>query len=171
MLAARRAKDAFFKNDSDSPIPFNQRSRFAALVYFPVDPAYQVPASLQQERVDPPVEMILATSKNVPRRVVKVGTLQFTIAGTKLTLSAFAGEEGLARLFVPFGDLTNRQETYGGGRYMDLDRTATGLYDLDFNQAYNPYCVYNINYECPVPPPENRLSVAIRAGERMPDAQ
>jgi uncharacterized protein (DUF1684 family) len=52
---------------------------------------------------------------------------------------------------------------------MNLDRTATGLYDLDFNTAYHPYCVYNHDYVCPIPPPENRLPVAIRAGERLPD--
>lgn len=170
ILAGRQAKDTFFKNDPDSPILAAERAAFRNLAYFPVDGAYQVPAALVEERVSPPVEMTLATSKGVPRRVVKVGTLRFTVAGSPLTLSAFAGEEGLARLFVPFGDTTNRQETYGGGRYMDLDRTPTGLYDLDFNRAYNPYCVYNISYECPVPPAENRLNIAIRAGERMPDA-
>ena len=70
---------------------------------------------------------------------------------------------------MPFHDLTNRIETYGGGRYMNLDRTATGVYDLDFNSAYHPYCVYNETYECPIPPAENRLAVAIRAGERLPE--
>jgi uncharacterized protein (DUF1684 family) len=73
----------------------------------------------------------------------------------------------MKRLFVPFGDLTNNVETYGGGRYLDLDRTPTGLYDLDYNRAYHPYCVYNTTYECPVPPRENRLAVAIPAGERL----
>jgi uncharacterized protein (DUF1684 family) len=68
---------------------------------------------------------------------------------------------------VPFGDLTNGEETYKGGRYLELDRTPTGLYDLDFNRAYHPYCVYDISYVCPVPPRENRLTVAIKAGERL----
>ena len=71
------------------------------------------------------------------------------------------------RLWVPFRDLTSGIETYGGGRYLDLDRTATGLYDLDFNRAYQPYCVYDPGYVCPYPPSENRLPVAIRAGERL----
>jgi hypothetical protein len=69
---------------------------------------------------------------------------------------------------VPFGDLTNGTESYGGGRYLDIDRTASGVYDLDFNRAFNPYCVYNATYDCPIPPRENRLAVAIRAGEKMP---
>jgi uncharacterized protein (DUF1684 family) len=85
-------------------------------------------------------------------------------------LTAFAPAEAtvITRLFVPFGDLTNVDETYRGGRYLDLQRTPTGVYDLDFNQAYHPYCVYNVNYVCPLPPRENRLTVAIRAGERLP---
>ena len=99
-----------------------------------------------------------------------MGTLAFTLAGTPHTLSAFAENSGsVERLWVPFRDLTAGLETYGGGRYLDLDRTATGLYDLDFNRAYHPYCVYNPSYVCPYPPAENHLPVAIRAGERLPE--
>ncbi len=99
----------------------------------------------------------------------KVGTLGFTLGQTSYKLTAFADMDDptMKRLFVPFGDLTNNVETYGGGRYLDLDRTPTGLYDLDFNRAYHPYCVYNSTYDCPVPPRENRLAVAIPAGERL----
>lgn len=171
LVAGRAAKDQFFKADADSPIPAAQRGSFPGLVYYPVDAAYHVPASLVPERIDPPVVIVLPTSQNEPRRYAKVGTLRFTVAGTPLTLSAFAGEdEGLSRLFVPFGDTTNRVETYGGGRYLELERTPTGLYDLDFNRATNPYCVYDPRYDCPIPPPENRLAIPIRAGERMPAA-
>ena len=178
----RRLKDEFFKSTPScgagrdpslpcSPLPEADRQAFTTLSYFEVDAAYRVPAALAPEQTNPPVTIILPTSQNLPRRMVKVGTLRFTVAGQTLTLSAFAGEgEGLARLFVPFGDTTNRQETYGGGRYLDLDLTPTGLYDLDFNRATNPYCVYNVTYDCPIPPPENRLPIAIRAGERMPSS-
>lgn len=166
----RRTKDDFFRSDSDeSPLPAAQRASFTGLLYFPVDPAYHVPASLVEERRDPPVVINLNTSKNTLERYVRVGTLTFRLDGSVHTLAAFAtASEGLSRLFVPFGDLTNRTETYHGGRYLNLDRTSTGLYDLDFNLAYNPYCVFNVNYTCPIPPAENRLDVAIRAGERMP---
>jgi hypothetical protein len=71
------------------------------------------------------------------------------------------------RLFVPFTDATSNKETYGGGRYLELTRTPTGLYDLDFNRAYHPYCLFNPSFECPVPPRENRLMAAIRAGEKL----
>lgn len=165
----RRVKDEVFRTDPEnSPIPAGERAAFPGLVYYAPDPAYQVPASLTEQRANPPVIIELPTSKNTLDRYVRVGTLSFRLGASVHTLTAFAAEQaGLSRLFVPFGDLTNRTETYHGGRYLNLDRTATGLYDLDFNFAYHPYCVYNVNYICPIPPAENRLQVAIRAGERM----
>jgi uncharacterized protein len=167
----RKTKDLIFRTDPvNSPIPAGERATFPGLVYFPVDPAYHVPASLSEDRNAPPVIIELTTSGGTIDRMTRVGVLTFRLPSGVHTLAAFATDaDGLRRLFVPFGDLTNRVETYGGGRYLNLDRTATGVYDLDFNLAYNPYCVYNINYTCPIPPPENRLQVSIRAGERMRD--
>ena len=126
-------------------------------------------AFLTVDRTGPPVTIKLDTSTHEPRQMRRVGALGFTLGQTQYKLTAFADldDPGMKRLFVPFGDLTNNVETYGGGRYLDLDRTPTGLYDLDFNRAYHPYCVYNTTYECPVPPRENRLAVAIPAGERL----
>ena len=91
----------------------------------------------------------------------------FSVRGESYKLVAFAENDSLTRLFVPFGDLTNGGETYRGGRFLDLDRTSTGFYDLDFNKAYNPYCVYNPTYICPLPPRESRLPIPIRAGELL----
>jgi uncharacterized protein (DUF1684 family) len=70
-------------------------------------------------------------------------------------------------LTLMFSDMTSGTETYAAGRYIDLERTASDIYALDFNLAYHPYCYYNPSYECPYPPPENRLQVPIHAGERM----
>ena len=80
----------------------------------------------------------------------KVGTLGFTLKQQTYQLTAFVDLDtnDVNRLFVPFGDLTNNKDTYGGGRYIELDRTPTGLYDLDFNRAYHPFCVYNSSYDC-----------------------
>jgi len=91
------------------------------------------------------------------------------VKGQPLTLGAFveADDTGRRRLFVPFGDLTNGMETYPGGRYLDLERTASGAYDLDFNRAYHPFCLFNAAFDCPYPPPESRMKVPIRAGERL----
>lgn len=170
--AGRSEKDDYLRLSPESPLPVAERSSFAGLPYFPVDPAYRVPAILVEEPARQPVIIELENSLHEREQKRRVGTLRFAVAGHTLTLSAFAdvGDVTMERLFVPFGDATNRNETYGGGRYLDLDRTPTGLYDLDFNRAYHPYCVYNIAYVCPLPPPENRLDVEIRAGERLPPA-
>jgi uncharacterized protein (DUF1684 family) len=87
-----------------------------------------------------------------------------------MTLDAFVedGTQQIAQLFVPFADQTTGTETYGAGRYLDLKPTSTGFYVIDFNRAYNPTCAYNPTWECPYPPPSNRLKIAIRAGEKAP---
>jgi uncharacterized protein (DUF1684 family) len=169
----RKQKDDMFRSTaqgSESPLPAAQRASFSGLNYYPIDPAYQVPARLTLETTDPPVIVELQTSSRTERdRYRKVGTLGFSLGGNAYKLTAYALEAGsLTRLFVPFGDLTNGQETYRGGRFLELEQTATGLYDLDFNRAYNPFCVFNNSYICPVPPRENRLAVPIRAGEKLP---
>ncbi len=166
--ASRAEKDQFMRLSEESPVPKDQRATFPPLSYFPVDPAYRVPAALQPAQGGPAVPM--PTSTGQIRQMRRVGTLSFTLKGQPMTLGAFveANENDMRRLFVPFGDLTNGTETYPGGRYLDLDRTATGIYDLDFNRAYHPFCFFNSSYDCPYPPAENRLKVPVRAGERLP---
>lgn len=160
-------KDQFMRESSESPVPEGQRGSFAPLPYFPVDPAYRVPAMLQIAAPGPPVDMPTSTGQR--RQMHRVGTLAFSLKSQPLSLGAFveADEKDMRRLFVPFGDLTNGVETYQGGRYLELDRTATGIYDLDFNRAFHPFCLFNSTYDCPYPPPESRLKVPIRAGERL----
>lgn len=163
----RATKDAFMRESRESPVPAAQRSTFGPLAYFPISQEYRIPASL---KVVPGTDVIeMSTSTGQRRRMRRIGTLDFTLKGEPLTLTAFADatDTELRRLFVPFGDLTNGGETYPGGRYLDLDRTATAIYDLDFNRAYHPFCLFNPEYDCPVPPRENRLKVPVRAGERL----
>lgn len=168
LLRARAAKDEMLSTAGDSPIPPDKRQAMLPLLYFPPDPAYRVPAALspdpQGSRV---IQMLTSTGEQRPTQVM--GTLEFVLYGQRLKLLAFA-EEGSngRRLFVPFMDATSGHDTYGAGRYIDLDRTPTGIYVIDFNTAYNPYCAYNPAYDCPLPPKENRLGVAIRAGEKTP---
>jgi uncharacterized protein (DUF1684 family) len=167
----RKSKDEAFRSTREgvSPLPPAKRASFQGLIYYPITPAYQVPASLTLEEVNPPVFVELQNTANERERYRKVGTLGFTANGVPLKLSAYALESGsLTRLFVPFGDLTNGEETYKGGRFLELDQTPTGLYDLDFNRAFNPLCVFNPEFICPLPPRENHLAVAIRAGEKLP---
>jgi uncharacterized protein len=160
-------KDRFLREASDSPVPPEKRGSFPPLAYFGTDQDYRVPASLEVRQSNSVLEM--PTSSGVKRQMRRIGTLKFTLKGQPLTLTAFvdATENDMRRLFVPFGDLTNGNETYQGGRYLDLERTATGIYDLDFNRAYHPFCLYNAAYECPIPPRENRLTLPVRAGERL----
>jgi uncharacterized protein len=167
IAAWRVEKDRFMRESNESPVLAGDRATFGPLPYFPVSDTYRVPAALQIIDTQDVIEM--STSTNQRRRMRRIGTLRFTLKGQALQLTAFveASERDVRRLFVPFNDLTNGTETYPGGRYLDLDRTATGIYDLDFNRAYHPFCLFNPKYECPVPPRENRLQVPIRAGEKL----
>jgi uncharacterized protein (DUF1684 family) len=160
---ARADKDAQFQRDKD-PIPADRKPEFLPLAYFPIDPEYHASAALTPAEQRATLKM--PTSTGQMRDMIRLGTLTFTLKGEVMTLSAFT-EGDVNRLFVPFSDVTTGTETYVAGRFLDLDRTATNLYEIDFNKAYTPYCYYNSSFDCPYPPPENRLKVPIRAGERL----
>ncbi len=168
LQAARAALDESFRSRPNQPVPPHLMDKLLPLKYFPPDPTYIVPASLKlaEERIF----LEMPTSTGETRKEERVGVLEFTLHAQPMTLSAFieAGSDDLNRLFVPFRDLTSGTETYPAGRYLDLDRSPTGLYNIDFNKAYFPYCYYNSTYDCPYPPDENRLKVPIRAGQRLP---
>jgi uncharacterized protein len=169
IAAERAAKDEMFRSGgADSPILPNQADMFLPLSYFSIDESYSVPAQLQPAAEQIRVQMPTSTGRM--RNMTRVGTLGFTLKGVPHTLVAFL-EDGSRQLFVPFSDLTSGTETYQAGRYMNLDPTRTGIYIIDFNIAYHPYCYYNPEYDCPFPPPENRLPVPVRAGERLRDAE
>ncbi len=164
---ARAEKDTTFRNQPNEPVPSSKAKEFLPLRYFPPDPDYVVPASLNPSKERIVVEM--PTSQGKIRKHQRVGLLEFTLKGQPLTLGAFVeAGAGLTRLFVPFSDMTSGTETYAAGRYLELDRTSSGVYTIDFNKAYNPYCYYNPDFDCPYPPRESRLPLPIRAGERLP---
>ncbi len=167
IAAIRSAKDESFKNDPDSPIPADKKNALLPLAYFPIDESYAVPASLEPAEDRTRIEV--PTSVGKIRQLERIGALKFFLKGQSLRLTAFRDLESANanRLFVPFTDLTSGTETYAAGRYMELDPTPTGIYVVDFNIAYNPYCYYSPEYDCPYPPKENRLGIPIRAGERM----
>lgn len=172
IIAADRAeKDRAFLEAPDSPVPVEDRDTVLPLSYYPPDLDYRVPAGLQVAEEQLVFEV--PTSAGKIRPMQRVGVLEFTLHGQSRTLSALIEVENptLDQLFVPFADTTNSSETYNAGRYLELDLTTTGLYDLDFNRAFHPFCYYSDLYDCPFPPPENRLPTAIRAGERLPDPQ
>ncbi len=166
----RLQKDAFFFGNPRSPIPPHRREGGTSLSYFAADPRFRVSARLLRHAE--PAAITLATSKGTPREMIDYGVLEFDIDGAGCRLHAYRSlakpghEPGPPRLFVPFRDATSAVETYGAGRYLDIDEQEGPAQLLDFNQAYNPFCAYSEAYVCPLPPRVNWLAAAIRAGEQ-----
>ncbi len=163
----RAAKDEAFKAAPGNPVPADKMASMVPLSYFPIDELYAVPAALEPAAERTRLQVPTSTGKI--RDIERIGTLKFTVKGQKMSLTAFheLDQPQITRLFVPFSDFTNGAETYSAGRYMELDPTPTGIYVVDFNVAYHPFCYYNAEYDCPYPPKENRLEMPIRAGERL----
>lgn len=169
LSAYRQRKDELFASSPESPIPPDQRDeRFPGLRYYPPDLAYRVVADLTP--FDSPQTVLLGSTKGDIRPQLRYGELRFRITDQECRLLAFkdAGDAGSVDLFVPFRDSTSGHETYGAGRYLEVkEDCASGQVILDFNLAYNPWCSYNEAYSCTLPPPENTLSIPIKAGERI----
>lgn len=165
LTQARQQKDVQLKEDKE-PVPADLKGKLLPLEYFAIDETYSVPAGLKTLERFEPVDLV--TSTGSIDKYERVGHLEFTLRGQPLKLTAYvpAGQP-VTRLFVPFSDQTSGQETYTTGRYLDLDRTGSGLYQIDFNLSYNPYCYFSTRYICPLPTQENRLPVRIEAGERV----
>jgi uncharacterized protein (DUF1684 family) len=165
---ARRDRDLAFKNDQDSPLRDEDKARFRGLEYYAVDASYRFRVTLKRHPNPETVKMVTNTGEQ--RLALRYGWFEFRIGGQDLRLQVYrivdASGGSEARLFIPFRDATSGKETYGAGRYIDLDENTSGIYDLDFNRAYNPSCAYGKAYSCPIPPAENSLPVPIRAGER-----
>ena len=116
--------------------------------------------------VPSPKPVLLSTSTGKDAQFYEYALTEFTLNGARNRLLIFKAE-GQQTLFLSFKDLTNGKETYGAGRYLDIEEpTQETFVLLDFNKAYNPYCAYNDNYSCPFPPEENYLNVTIKAGEK-----
>jgi uncharacterized protein (DUF1684 family) len=134
ITAARAAKDAEFRASND-PIPDDKKAEFLPLAYFPVDPSYNVLAGLKPATED--ITLMMPTSTGVQRKMRRVGTMEFTLKGQQMSLIAFneVGAPDMNHLTLMFSDMTSGTETYAAGRYIDLERTASDIYALDFNLA------------------------------------
>jgi uncharacterized protein len=167
-IMARREKEAFFAGHWQSPIPPKDRAGFGGLDYYPPDPDYRFEIELHEHRNKETVR--LAYTQGETRDYLRWGEFRFEIDGQACVLQAYKGDAEEDRLFVPFRDKTSGAETYGAGRYIDLEEsnhhTANGKWILDLNRAYNPWCAYSEAYTCPFVPQENWLTVPIRAGEK-----
>ncbi|MCI4669150.1 MAG: DUF1684 domain-containing protein [Bacteroidia bacterium] len=158
----REKKDLQFQNDPESPIPQDKKNSFAGLKYYPPKEKFSLEAAwVTPEEVD---TLRLLTTSGKLREFLDAGKLVFELDEKKYQLTAFEyiGTDEQV-LFVPFTDETTGQFTYGGGRYLDI--TIKEGWRLDFNDAYNPYCVYNEDFSCPIPPRENHIDTRILAGE------
>lgn len=165
----RLDKDEFFKTMPASPIPEAERGSFEGLPYYPVDERLVFDdLRLEPYTGDEPSNFQIPTSDGKLRPAHRAGILRFELDGAprQLTAYTFDGGDGES-LFVPFLDQTSGSETYGAGRYLDLEPEFDGTYSLDFNLAYHPSCVYDPKFSCPLTPAENRLPVRIEAGERL----
>lgn len=166
--AERAAKDAAFRGEPWSPIHEQARAVFSGLAYFPPDPRWRVLAKVTKVRDDAAFEM--PTSTGEPRRQVRAARFDFDTPAGPGALVGYKdpGRSPAHSLFVPFRDATSGKETYGAGRYLDLDYPGGSEIIIDFNLAYNPYCAYSEAYSCPLPPAENWLKIPVRAGEKSP---
>jgi len=168
----RADKDAYFRTGQGSPVPAAERAAFTGIPYFPLDESFIAEGLvLEPYDGDEPVRFEIPTTDGHLRPAERAGVFSFALRGHQQRLTAFrlaSADGGTSEtLFVPFLDATSGTETYGAGRYLDLERDDDGTWTLDFNLAYQPSCVYDPRYSCPLTPPENRLGLRIEAGERL----
>ena len=163
-----------FHNKETSPLTAKELKKFRALPFYKIDEKFKVTAKLIKEK-DPVIFEMQTTTSRKPL-YVKYGTLTFTIDGKEQTLAIYQNKDFdrdpqyKDYLFLPFTDKTSGDESYGGGRYLDVlttDENADGTITIDFNKSYNPYCAYNSKYSCPLTPKENTVSVALKAGVKV----
>jgi uncharacterized protein (DUF1684 family) len=167
----RRYKDEFFKLDEQSPIPYEDRDEFQGLRYYPPDFALCFELELHEHPEKKTLE--LEDTKGSIRHLLRWGEFRFDVKGVACTLQVYKSSPQDDHFFLPFRDTTSGKQTYGAGRYLDLEadrsRLHNGHWVLDFNEAYNPWCAYSNDYACPLTPSENWLKVAIEAGEMSYD--
>ncbi|WP_436929120.1 DUF1684 domain-containing protein [Halosimplex halobium] len=168
LRANRAEKDEFLAEHPQSPIPPEERDDFDGLDYFEPDPDYRVDATVTVHDQPDPVEMETSDGRTV--RYERVVTFAFELDGESFELHGYRQQPDDDSIFVPFRDKTTGQETYDGGRYMELEPDRE-LEDgdevtIDFNLAYSPFCAFSDTFSCPYPPEENWLETTIEAGER-----
>jgi len=160
-----------FANPIISPLKEDQRKSFKGIQFFPVNLNYVVPARFI--KTNSTEVFTMETSSHKVKKYYLYAKAIFQIDGKTCSLNVYQSldlkeKKGFENyLFIPFRDATSGKETYGGGRYIDLEIPATGEITINFNKAYQPNCAYTEGFNCPIPPAENTLPVAIYAGVKM----
>lgn len=163
LQAHRHQKDHFFKTHPQSPLTPEQQALFGSLLYYEANPALDL--TLKVETFNDGQFVMLQTTSGEPRRYKRYGQFSFSVEGQEARLTLYEADYGF---FLPFVDASAGTETYPAGRYLEPEYLGDNRFHIDFNQAYSPYCAYSDGWSCPITPAENRLTVAIRAGEKMP---
>jgi uncharacterized protein (DUF1684 family) len=162
----RERQFKFIKFNIDSPLTEEQKKNFKELDFFTIDPNFKVRAKMVELEEKKMVELPM-TDGSV-EKYLKHSFAEFTLNGSpqKLLLLQSLKESDKRNFFLAFADETSGQETYGGGRYINLRQDGKNSITIDFNMAYNPYCAYNPDFACPLPPKENILQISIPVGEK-----
>ncbi len=160
----RHERSEFFKYSPESPF-LTQKVNFTYLGYYPATLELKIKADFEK---NPNLDTVsLATSTGTIDKFIIIGTANFNFNKSKNSLLVLGSiNPNDQSLFIPYLDKTSGESTYGGGRYLDVDAPNGNSILLDFNKSYNPYCAYTDAYTCPFPPKENRLTIAIEAGEK-----
>lgn len=164
VIRYRDSMDAVFYSGSNGVLPKDAISSDGKLNYFLPDESYRVQAQFEPIIDGEVFQMKTNTDRLLKYR--KYGKLSFTIQNQNLILTLYQNLEQPEYLFCPFKDKTNGKQSYGAGRFLDFEEKDLVNMVLDFNYAYNPYCAYNSNFSCPLPPLENHLEIAVMAGEK-----
>mgnify|MGYP006291317161 CR=1 FL=1 len=166
ILEERQRTEGFMRSNRESPFAPDSIA-FKGLDYYTPNPDYKVRARLTPIQSQKLLQM--PTSTGEEKKFIRYAYADFELNGQPQRLLLLQPFDSQTMLFLPFTDATSGEETYGGGRYLDIEmppRTGSKTIELDFNKAYNPYCAYNASFSCPLPPKENMLDVAITAGEK-----
>jgi uncharacterized protein (DUF1684 family) len=160
--AFRKEKDDFFGRHTQSPLTREQRQGFLGLNYFPENESLQLEVLVEEFPVKEQIEMQTTTGDS--QTYERFGCFRFQAEGGEALLTIYRSPNGF---FLPFVDSLAGKETYPAGRYLEPQALPGNRFLVDFNLAYNPYCAYNEMWSCPITPLENRIKIAIRAGEKV----
>jgi uncharacterized protein (DUF1684 family) len=164
--AFRKEKDDFFGQDPQSPLTADQKKNFQGLKYYPENPELRFEVKAENLTSKERIEM--QTSTGDIQVYFRHSRIHFKVDDQDAELTIYEGPHGF---FLPFVDSSAGKETYPAGRYIEPEILPGDRFLVDFNVAYNPYCAYSEHWSCPLTPFENRLKVAIRAGEKLFDTE